>query len=166
MRTTQRTTGMSLLLFLRNSVTDVDVFAGFGSDLGYCGMSRTSTGPHGSSGMRRACRCTLYAALFFGCMTQTMTRDRRLQRRWASWGTLKASLTLPGQRRSMVLSRWSVASIRYEASVSSDLFILQIPTLASCSFDELIDAAQPGQVQFLQLSAHPYRLPLISSYRN
>ena len=28
---------------------------------------------------------------------------------------------------------------------------LQIPTLASCSFDEIIDAAQPGQAQFLQL---------------
>lgn len=27
----------------------------------------------------------------------------------------------------------------------------QIPTLASCSFDEIIDAAQPGQVQFFQL---------------
>lgn len=26
-----------------------------------------------------------------------------------------------------------------------------IPTLASCSFDEIVDAAQPGQVQFLQL---------------
>ncbi|KAF9061806.1 FMN-dependent dehydrogenase-domain-containing protein [Rhodocollybia butyracea] len=29
--------------------------------------------------------------------------------------------------------------------------IQMIPTLASCSFDELVDAAQPGQVQFLQL---------------
>ncbi len=27
----------------------------------------------------------------------------------------------------------------------------KIPTLASCSFDELVDAAVPGQVQFLQL---------------
>jgi len=27
----------------------------------------------------------------------------------------------------------------------------QIPTLASCSFDEMIDAAIPGQVQFMQL---------------
>lgn len=27
----------------------------------------------------------------------------------------------------------------------------QIPTLASCSFDEIVDAAQPGQPQFLQL---------------
>jgi L-lactate dehydrogenase (cytochrome) len=27
----------------------------------------------------------------------------------------------------------------------------QIPTLASCSFDEIVDAAAPGQVQFLQL---------------
>ncbi|KAH7102184.1 hypothetical protein BKA62DRAFT_829538 [Auriculariales sp. MPI-PUGE-AT-0066] len=27
----------------------------------------------------------------------------------------------------------------------------QIPTLASCSFDEIVDAAQQGQVQFLQL---------------
>lgn len=26
-----------------------------------------------------------------------------------------------------------------------------IPTLASCSFDEIMDAAIPGQVQFLQL---------------
>ncbi|EDR09093.1 uncharacterized protein LACBIDRAFT_296363 [Laccaria bicolor S238N-H82] len=29
--------------------------------------------------------------------------------------------------------------------------IQMIPTLASCSFDELVDAARPGQVQFLQL---------------
>ncbi|KAH9942156.1 FMN-dependent dehydrogenase-domain-containing protein [Epithele typhae] len=29
--------------------------------------------------------------------------------------------------------------------------IQMIPTLASCSFDELVDAAQPGQSQFLQL---------------
>ena len=27
----------------------------------------------------------------------------------------------------------------------------QIPTLASCSFDEMVDAAVPGQVQFMQL---------------
>jgi len=26
-----------------------------------------------------------------------------------------------------------------------------IPTLSSCSFDELVDAAEPGQVQFFQL---------------
>jgi len=26
-----------------------------------------------------------------------------------------------------------------------------IPTLASCSFDEIVDAAKPGQVQFMQL---------------
>ncbi|KAI0002217.1 FMN-dependent dehydrogenase-domain-containing protein [Russula compacta] len=29
--------------------------------------------------------------------------------------------------------------------------IQMIPTLSSCSFDELVDAAQPGQVQFFQL---------------
>ncbi|KAH8087799.1 FMN-dependent dehydrogenase-domain-containing protein [Cristinia sonorae] len=29
--------------------------------------------------------------------------------------------------------------------------IQMIPTLASCSFDELVDAAEPGQTQFLQL---------------
>jgi L-lactate dehydrogenase (cytochrome) len=29
--------------------------------------------------------------------------------------------------------------------------IMQIPTLASCSFDEIVDTAAPGQVQFLQL---------------
>ncbi|GFZ46812.1 Cytochrome b2, mitochondrial [Saitozyma sp. JCM 24511] len=29
--------------------------------------------------------------------------------------------------------------------------IQMIPTLASCSFDEMVDAASPGQVQFLQL---------------
>lgn len=26
-----------------------------------------------------------------------------------------------------------------------------IPTLASCSFDEMVDAAKPGQIQFMQL---------------
>lgn len=29
---------------------------------------------------------------------------------------------------------------------------MQIPTLASCSFDEMVDAAIPGQTQFMQLS--------------
>ena len=29
--------------------------------------------------------------------------------------------------------------------------LIQIPTLASCSFDEIVDAAIPGQPQFLQL---------------
>lgn len=29
--------------------------------------------------------------------------------------------------------------------------IQMIPTLASCSFDEIVDAAEPGQVQWLQL---------------
>ncbi|TKA55417.1 hypothetical protein B0A53_02341 [Rhodotorula sp. CCFEE 5036] len=29
--------------------------------------------------------------------------------------------------------------------------IQMIPTLASCSFDEIVDAAEPGQVQFMQL---------------
>lgn len=29
--------------------------------------------------------------------------------------------------------------------------IVQIPTLASCSFDEIVDAAAPGQIQFFQL---------------
>jgi L-lactate dehydrogenase (cytochrome) len=27
----------------------------------------------------------------------------------------------------------------------------QIPTLASCGFDEIVDAAQPGQPQWMQL---------------
>ncbi|KAG8813746.1 hypothetical protein FRC18_002310 [Serendipita sp. 400] len=30
--------------------------------------------------------------------------------------------------------------------------IQMIPTLASCSFDEIVDAAKPGQVQFMQLA--------------
>jgi L-lactate dehydrogenase (cytochrome) len=29
--------------------------------------------------------------------------------------------------------------------------VQMIPTLASCSFDEIVDAAAPGQVQWLQL---------------
>ncbi|KAI0767098.1 FMN-dependent dehydrogenase-domain-containing protein [Fomes fomentarius] len=35
--------------------------------------------------------------------------------------------------------------------------IQMIPTLASCSFDEIVDAAQPGQVQFLQLYVNKNR---------
>jgi L-lactate dehydrogenase (cytochrome) len=31
--------------------------------------------------------------------------------------------------------------------------VQMIPTLASCSFDEIVDAAAPGQVQWLQLYA-------------
>ena len=32
-----------------------------------------------------------------------------------------------------------------------DSLLCQIPTLASCSFDEIVDAATDGQVQFYQL---------------
>lgn len=35
--------------------------------------------------------------------------------------------------------------------------IQMIPTLASCSFDEIVDAAAPGQVQFLQLYVNKNR---------
>ena len=35
--------------------------------------------------------------------------------------------------------------------------IQMIPTLASCSFDEIVDAAQPGQVQWLQLYVNKNR---------
>ena len=35
--------------------------------------------------------------------------------------------------------------------------IQMIPTLASCSFDEIVDAAEPGQVQWLQLYVSPRR---------
>ena len=35
---------------------------------------------------------------------------------------------------------------------------MQIPTLASCSFDQIVDAAAPGQVQFLQLYVHWFML--------
>ncbi|THG97547.1 hypothetical protein EW026_g4478 [Hermanssonia centrifuga] len=35
--------------------------------------------------------------------------------------------------------------------------IQMIPTLASCAFDEIVDAAQPGQVQFLQLYVNKER---------
>ncbi|KAG8797942.1 hypothetical protein FRC17_007601, partial [Serendipita sp. 399] len=35
--------------------------------------------------------------------------------------------------------------------------IQMIPTLASCSFDEIVDAAKPGQVQFMQLYVNQNR---------
>lgn len=34
---------------------------------------------------------------------------------------------------------------------------MQIPTLASCSFDEIVDTAKAGQVQFLQLYVNKER---------
>jgi L-lactate dehydrogenase (cytochrome) len=41
--------------------------------------------------------------------------------------------------------------------------IQMIPTLASCSFDEIVDAAEPGQVQWLQLyvGSPPLPTPII-----
>ena len=38
--------------------------------------------------------------------------------------------------------------------------IQMIPTLASCSFDEIMDEAKPGQVQWLQLYVSPSPLSL------
>lgn len=40
---------------------------------------------------------------------------------------------------------------------------MQIPTLASCSFDEIIDAAQPNQPLFLQLFVLSYAFPHLKS---
>ena len=39
---------------------------------------------------------------------------------------------------------------------SAHFFASQIPTLASCAFDDLVSAAAPGQVQFLQLCVEAY----------
>ena len=43
--------------------------------------------------------------------------------------------------------------------ISSAHFVaLQIPTLASCAFDDLVSAAAPDQVQFLQLCVEAFTL--------
>ena len=66
----------------------------------------------------------------------------------------------------MGLSRWFVLSFHsftYAHSktlaqiASSSSPLLQIPTLASCSFDEIVSCAAPGQVQFLQLYVNKER---------
>jgi L-lactate dehydrogenase (cytochrome) len=51
----------------------------------------------------------------------------------------------------MVWTRFHFERLRPWCSPLAEYFRFQIPTLASCSLDEMIDAAIPGQVQFLQL---------------
>jgi len=47
--------------------------------------------------------------------------------------------------------------VNFTRACHSQGVIQMIPTLASCSFDELVDAAQPGQPQFFQLYVNPNR---------
>lgn len=47
--------------------------------------------------------------------------------------------------------------LNFTRAAANHNIIQMIPTLASCSFDELVDAAQPGQVQFLQLYVNTNR---------
>lgn len=47
--------------------------------------------------------------------------------------------------------------LNFTRAAAKHNIIQMIPTLASCSFDELVDAAQPGQVQFLQLYVNTNR---------
>jgi isopentenyl diphosphate isomerase/L-lactate dehydrogenase-like FMN-dependent dehydrogenase len=51
----------------------------------------------------------------------------------------------------MVRTGFQFERLRSWCSRSPSTSAFQIPTLASCSLDEMIDAAIPGQVQFLQL---------------
>ena len=44
-----------------------------------------------------------------------------------------------------------------QRTLSTDELVAQIPTLASCSFDEIVSCAAPGQVQFLQLYVNKER---------
>lgn len=47
--------------------------------------------------------------------------------------------------------------VNFTRACHSQGVIQMIPTLASCSFDELVDAAQAGQPQFFQLYVNPNR---------
>lgn len=52
----------------------------------------------------------------------------------------------------MASFRWyGYSDIHFPALVLNPFICYQIPTLASCSFDEIVDAAQPSQPLFLQL---------------
>ncbi|TFK44932.1 FMN-dependent dehydrogenase-domain-containing protein [Crucibulum laeve] len=70
------------------------------------------------------------------------------------------STTILGQRSSMPVYITATAlgklghpdgELNLTRAAAKHGVIQMIPTLASCSFDEIIDAAQPGQVQFFQL---------------
>ncbi|KAM6502562.1 FMN-dependent dehydrogenase domain containing protein [Amanita muscaria] len=70
------------------------------------------------------------------------------------------STTILGQKSSMPLYITATAlgklghpdgELNLTRAAAKHGVIQMIPTLSSCSFDELVDAAQPGQVQFLQL---------------
>ncbi|THH33092.1 hypothetical protein EUX98_g1115 [Antrodiella citrinella] len=70
------------------------------------------------------------------------------------------STTILGQKSSMPIYITATAlgklghpdgELNLTKAAANHGVIQMIPTLASCSFDELVDAAQPGQSQFLQL---------------
>ncbi|KAJ7098803.1 FMN-dependent dehydrogenase-domain-containing protein [Mycena belliarum] len=70
------------------------------------------------------------------------------------------STTILGQKSSMPVYISATAlgklghpdgEINLTRAAAKQGVIQMIPTLASCSFDEIVDAAQPGQVQFFQL---------------
>ncbi|TEB30284.1 cytochrome b2 [Coprinellus micaceus] len=74
--------------------------------------------------------------------------------------TVDWSTTVLGHRTSMPIYITATAlgklghpdgELNFTRGAAKHNIIQMIPTLASCSFDELVDAAQPGQVQFLQL---------------
>ncbi|TFK74629.1 cytochrome b2 [Pluteus cervinus] len=74
--------------------------------------------------------------------------------------TVDWSTTILGHRSSMPLYITATAlgklghpdgELNLTRAAAKHGVIQMIPTLASCSFDEIVDAAQPGQVQFFQL---------------
>lgn len=76
------------------------------------------------------------------------------------------STTVLGHRSSMPVYITATAlgklghpdgELNFTRAAAKHNIIQMIPTLASCSFDELVDAARPGQVQFLQLYVNKNR---------
>lgn len=74
--------------------------------------------------------------------------------------TVDFSTTVMGHKTSMPIYITATAlgklghpdgELNLTRAAASRGIIQMIPTLASCSFDEIVDAAQPGQVQWLQL---------------
>ncbi|KAF6763025.1 cytochrome b2 [Ephemerocybe angulata] len=65
----------------------------------------------------------------------------------------------PSFRPPQLWGNWDIRTgeLNFTRAAANHNIIQMIPTLASCSFDELVDAAQPGQVQFLQLYVNTNR---------
>lgn len=120
----------------------------FGSVLVCYGMSPRSIGQRLSWDRNRACLYTLYV---YASSPQKIAHVPRIDRNgirqtWSPRGRVK----LDEGGRKVRSDPDGVYGGSFDYEIYPPLRT-QIPTLASCSFDEIRDAAAPGQVQFMQL---------------